>query len=360
MSRRMRRTQGGVGRRTLLSLLGAAILAPALRRPARGQTAAPEVTLTLHHFFSSVSHGHARFLVPWAKKVEADSGRRIRIDVIPSMQLGGTPAQLFDQVRNRVADIVTVVPGLAPGRFPVIETFELPFVAAPRAVANSRALQAFAEIHLREEFAEVRPICFLAYDRGVIHARKPVATREDLNGLKVRAHTRLAEEALSALGASTVAVPVSQVPHAFLHKIIDACVLPWELAPAARIPEFVKFHAELAGSPTLCSSTLVLAMNRASYDSLPTDLRRVLDDNSGSSAAEAAGRMWDAQSTLVEETVRKRGNTIETISADEARRWRTATEPVIERWLAQMKERGRDGGKLIDAAREAIARFETA
>ena len=328
----MRRTQGGVGRRTLLSLLGAAIVAPALRRPARGQTAAPEVTLTLHHFFSSVSHGHARFLVPWAKKVEADSGRRIRIDVIPSMQLGGTPAQ----------------------------PFELPFVAAPRAVANSRALQAFAEIHLREEFAEVRPICFLAYDRGVIHARKPIATREDLTGLKVRAHTRLAEEALSALGASTVAVPVQQVPHAFAHKIIDACVLPWEFAPAARIPELVKFHAELAGSPTLCTSTLVLAMNRASYDSLPTDLRRVLDDNSGSSAAEAAGRMWDAQSTLVEETVRKRGNTIETISAEEARRWRAATEPVTERWLARMKERGRDGGELIDAAREAIARFETA
>ena len=70
--------------------------------------------------------------------------------------------------------------------------------------------------------------------------------------------------------------------------------------------------------------------------------------------------MWDAQAALVEDAVRKRGNTIETISAEEARRWRTATEPVIDRWLAQMKERGHDGGKLIEAAREAIARFEIA
>jgi TRAP-type C4-dicarboxylate transport system substrate-binding protein len=358
----MRRAHGGVGRRNFLSLLGAAIAAPALRRPARGQTAAPapEVTLTLHHFFSSVSHGHARFLVPWARKVAADSGGRIRIDVIPAMQLGGAPAQLFDQVRHRVADIVTVVPGLSPERFPVIETFELPFIAAPRALANCRALQTFAETHLRQEFADVHPICFLAYDRGVIHARKPIATREDLKGLKVRAHTRLAGEALNALGASTVPVPVQQVPHAFAHKIIDACALPWELAPSARIPELVKFHAELAGSPTLCTSTLVLAMNRTSYDSLPADLKRVLDDNSGNSAAETAGRMWDAQSALVEDAVRKRGNAIETISADEVRRWRTGSEPAIERWLAQMKERGHDGGKLIDAAREAIARFEIA
>jgi len=101
-------------------------------------------------------------------------------------------------------------------------------------------------------------------------------------------------------------------------------------------------------------------MNRTSYDSLPADLKRVLDDNSGNSAAETAGRMWDAQSALVEGAVRKRGNAIETISADEVRRWRTGTETAIERWLAQMKERGHDGGKLIDAAREAIARFEIA
>jgi hypothetical protein len=33
---------------------------------------------------------------------------------------------------------------------------------------------------------------------------------------------------------------------------------------------------------------------------------------------------------------------------------------VIGRWLEQMRERGRDGGKLIDAARDAIARVETA
>jgi TRAP-type C4-dicarboxylate transport system substrate-binding protein len=359
-----RRVHGGakLGRRRFLSFAGAAIAAPAFVRSARGESGAraPEVTLKLHHFFSAVSHGHGKLLLPWAKKVEADSGGRIRIDIFPSMQLGGAPARLFDQVRSGVIDIASVVPGNSPGRFPGIEAFELPFVAARSSLANSKGLQAFAEAHLRDEFAEVHPLFFWAHDRGVIHARRSIARLEDLKGLKVRGTTRLAGEALDALGASAVAVPLLQVPHALAHKIIDACALPWELAPAARIPELLRFHSELAGSPTLTTTTFVLAMNKASYDSLPVDLGTVLDANSGQAAAAVAGAVWDAQAAVVEQAVRTRGNTIATIAADEARRWRAATEPVIGRWLEQMKDRGRDGGKLIESARELTAKFETA
>ena len=48
------------------------------------------------------------------------------------MQLGGTPPQLYDQARDGVVDLVWTLPGNTPGRFPISETFELPFVAAPQ------------------------------------------------------------------------------------------------------------------------------------------------------------------------------------------------------------------------------------
>jgi hypothetical protein len=70
--------------------------------------------------------------------------------------------------------------------------------------------------------------------------------------------------------------------------------------------------------------------------------------------------MWDDQAVVVEELVKKRGNTISAITPEEATRWRKATEPVIESWMKQVKERGIDGAKYLDAARALVAKYEKA
>ena len=115
--------------------LGAATLiaSPAIVTSARAQA----VTLRMHHFLPPLSNAHSKLLAPWAKKVEADSQGQLKIDIFPSMQLGGTPPQLFDQARDGVADIIWTLPGNTPGRFPRTEVFELPFIAANRAIAQS-------------------------------------------------------------------------------------------------------------------------------------------------------------------------------------------------------------------------------
>ena len=138
----------------------------------------------------------------------------IRIDIFPSMELGGAPAQLFDQARDGDADIVWTAPGLTPGRFPKIETFELPFLPSRRALVSSEALQDFAAIYLKDEFDEVHPLCFSCADRGVIHAYAPVRSIEDIKGLKLHVQTRLAGEAMRALGAHPVPMPSEELPAA--------------------------------------------------------------------------------------------------------------------------------------------------
>ena len=101
-------------RRAFIASTLALLATPAILRRARAD--ALQLTLKLHHSFSAVSAVHEKFLAPWARKVEADSGGRIRIDLFPSMQLGGAPAHLFDQARDGVADIVWAVPSATPGR----------------------------------------------------------------------------------------------------------------------------------------------------------------------------------------------------------------------------------------------------
>ena len=348
-----------LARRQFLHLAGAAVAAPAVSRAAWGQT--PQVTLKLHHFLPPISNGHSKLLVPWAKKVEADSGNRIKIDVYPSMQLGGTQPQLYDQARDGVVDIVWTLPGSTAGRFPAIEVFELPFVGAKLGVPNAKAVQEFYEAgFLKDEFKEVHPICLWAHDGGLIHTNKAIKTMEDLKGLKLRSPTRLAGDALKALGANGIPMPIPQLPESLAQRVLDGCVIPWEVVPAVKVHELLKFHTDIPGSPTLYTATFIIAMNKAKYESLPADLKAVIDKNSGQYAATLAGQMWDDQAKVVEEMVRKRGNTVSAITDEEKARWVKATEPVIEAWVKQAKDRGLDGAKLLDTARGLVAKHAKA
>ncbi|MBR0680692.1 TRAP transporter substrate-binding protein [Roseomonas eburnea] len=338
-----------------LLLTGAALAAPALFTPRRA--AAQEVTLRLHHFLPPVSNVHRHFLVPWTRKVQEESNGRLRIQIFPSMQLGGAPPQLYDQAKDGVADIIWTLPGYTPGRFPRIEVIELPFIAHKRASVNARVTWELFEKHMRPEFAETHVIAVWAHDHGLIHAKREVKTMEDMRGLKLRFPTRQAGEGLKALGAVPVGMPVPQVPEALSQGVIDGAVVPWEVVPSIRIHEMVRHHIGIPGSPTFYSASMLLAMNKARYDGLPPDLKRVLDANSGAAAAAMAARVWDEEGPKVEEMVRRRGNSVTEISVEEAARWRSTTAPVTQAWIGAMRERNIDGGMLVEEARAAVARL---
>ena len=343
-----------LGRRAFLAAAMASVAAPALVRLARADT--PRVLLKLHHPFSSVSSGHDKFLAPWARQVEAQSGGRIRIDIFPSMQLGGQPAQLFDQARTGFADIVWAAPSRTPGRFPRLEVFELPFVASRRALVSSKAIQDYAAANLTDELRDIHPICLSCADRGVIHANRPVQTIAEMKGLRLQVQTRYAGDAVRALGAYAVAMPSAQLPAAFTERVVDGCVDPWALVPSLRLDDLFKAHTDFAES-SLSTETFVLAMNKASYDKLPADLKTVLDNNSGQVAAAMAGTMWDLQADAVANMVAQRGAPITTLMPEAVAHWRKATEPVIEAWQKRMKEQRTDGGKLLADAQAMLQKY---
>lgn len=316
-----------------------------------------QVTLRLHHFLPAVSNVHRHFLQPWAQKVAADSQNRLRVQIFPAMQLGGAPPQLYDQARDGVVDIVWTLPGYTPGRFPRLEAFELPFVAHPRAAVNVQAVQKFSEGPAAEELRDTHVIAAWGHDAGVIHAKREVKRMEDLQGLRLRFPTRQAGEALRALGAAPVGMPVPQVPEALSQGVIDGAVVPWEVVPSIRLHEAVRFHTEIDSIPTFYIATMLLVMNRAKYAGLPADLRAILDANSGMVAARMAAPAWDVEGPKVAEMARRRGNTISSLPAEEARRWQQTTQPVIDNWVGAMRERNIDGAALLERARALVGEF---
>jgi len=334
------------------SFLSAVILAALSIMPASAQ----EVRLKLHHFLPAPATVPAQFLEPWARKVEQDSGGRIKIDLFPSMQLGGKPPALIDQVRDGVVDLVWTLPGYTPGRFPKTEAFELPFMPT-NGENTSKAFWEYYEKHLQDEYRDYRIIATWVHGPGLLHVKgEGVRKLEDMKGLKLRGPTRVINKLLSTLGAVPVGMPVPAVPEALSKGVIDGTVIPWEVTRTLRVPELVNTHTQFSGDRALYTATFVLAMNRAKYDALPDDLKAVIDANSGLAVSGEAGRVMDAGDPPARQVAIDRNNDIVTLNEKETERWREAAKAVELAWIAEMTARDIDAKALVQDAKDLVAK----
>lgn len=311
------------------------------------------VTLRFHHFLPGQANVPSHILKPWAEKVEEASENQIRVDFFPAMQLGGTPAQLVDQVRDGVVDIVWTLPGYTPGRFPLTEVFELPFVMTDP-VATSRAYaQLMHERIAEEEFSDYHVIGVWVHGPGVIHSRVPVENLDDFVGLKVRSPSRVTNSMFSSLGATPVGMPVPAVPEALSRGVIDAAALPWETTAALRIPELATFHTEFEGN-ALYTATFVVLMNKERYESMPPHLQAAVDTLSGLEFAEFAAETHYSFDHIVRQQTIERGNTVIAISETDAKNWLNAAEETARNWVSEMDAQDLDGTGFYERAMKLI------
>ncbi|MEL6752359.1 MAG: TRAP transporter substrate-binding protein [Pseudomonadota bacterium] len=330
-------------------LLAAGILLSGFVAPASAQ----EVTLKLHQFLPPAANVPKLILDVWADEVEKDSGGRIKIDRFGSMALGGKPPELMDQAIDGVADIIWTVVGYTPGRYPRTEVFELPFMMT-NAEDMSCAFAKVFESDIRDaEFSNLQVVGTWVHGPGVIHSKRHITNVADMRGVKVRGATRTVTSMLEQLGATSVGMPVPAVPEALSKGVIDATTIPWEVTGSLKVPELVENHTEFEGN-ALYTITFVLAMNKAKYNSLPDDLKAVIDANSGVAFSSFAGRVQQASDTPARAVAVERGNSIVTVKGDALAEWQAAAEPVYEQWKASMTERGIDGAALIETARTTI------
>ncbi len=319
--------------------------------------AAQEVTLKVSHMWPTTALGH-RVLVPWCDKIAAESNNRMKCQIYPAMQLGGTPAQVFQQAADGVADIGWTLPGYNSGRFPSVEVFELPFMSR-KAETTSRALWEYYEKHGQKDFAQVKPLAFHVHDNGQAHNSKhPIQTMADFKGLKMRAPTRLTNKMLAELGASPVGMPMPAVVEAASKGVIDGYLLPWEIVPTMKLHELTRYHSETdPAEPALYTAVFVMAMNKAKYDSLPEDLKRVIDANSGAELSAHIGRAWDESAAPSREAAVRNGNRFNTIPASETAKWRGIGDKIAAEWVAEVTAKGYPGQAMLDDARSLLEKY---
>lgn len=343
-------------RRRALLKGGLALGALQLARPFVSRASAQEtVTLRMHTHVPPVS-GSYKNLKWWADKVEKESEGRLKIQLFGSMQLGGKPPDVFDQVKNGVVDIGWTLPGYKAGIFPVTSAFELPFIGAPAHIV-SPAIDAFVREHAQKEWSEVHPIVVHSAGESLLHMKtRKIEKLEDFQGLKIRTPSRWSTAALDALGATPVPIPSLKMTEALMHDLVDGVVTPWSIALAIRTIDVTKYHTVT----TLHEPILAMAMNKQSYEKLPPELKKVIDANSGEWLATEFGKRWENDDKPGRAKAEQLGHEIITIPDEEQARWREATRPVYDSWVKEMDSKGYPGRELVDAAQKLVDKYKAA
>lgn len=318
-------------------------------------TYAQEVTLRFQHFVSPASANPTYFMQPWADAIEEQSDGRIKVELYPFMQLGGSAPNQYDLIRDGAIDGGWVIPGYQPNRFPEAEAMELPFMTTKSGEEASAAAWEFTQQFLMDDFADVHVIAAHMHGPGIVHKRgESVGSVEDFAGLKLRGPSRPATLLLEELGATPIGMPVPAFPEALSKGVVDGGVITWEMSPSLKLNELTDSHTDVAGDRALYNLYFIWAMNKDVYEGMPEDLRAIIDANSGMMASQWAGRAHDTGDIVGRELMAADGNEIATLSEEETARIMALGTQVTLDWIDEMDAKGYDGAALVRAAQDAV------
>ncbi len=319
---------------------------------------AQEVTLKVHHFLGPTSIIQTGMFGPWCDKLAKESANKLKCQIYPAMQLGGSPPQLYDQAKDGITDIAWIVGGYMGKRFERMQVFELPFMMT-NADATSRAAWDFEQMFAKDMFKDVHLLAVHVHGPGVIFTNKhKMETQADFKGMKIRGPTPTIMSMLGQMGATPVGMPVPAVPDALSKGVIDGAVIPYQVAPGVKVNELVKFAAETDPKyNALYTTVFFVVMNKAKYESLPPDLKKVLDANSGQDFSAFMGRTQEADDAVGKKKVMESGVAINVIPAAELEKWKKATDNIDDKWVADMTAQGLDGKKMLQTAHELIKKY---
>jgi len=329
---------------TLLAVSGCA-------KPAPTPTTGEPIKLTFAHFppaptFPCVS------MEDWVDKVENRTNGKVKIETFPGGTLL-TASAMFDGVEAGVADIGCSCPSYEPGRFPLVLGMENPAIKFPNTAVASRVLwEAYNEFK-PASLADFKVLYMYTAGPNHIVTIDPVRKLEDLRGLELRSSGAVVP-IMKALGAAPVGMPQSEVPEALAKGVVKGYVSSLETLLDFKYAETCHYATDW--SPCI-GCLFAVVMNKDKWDSLPADVKKVMDDLALEQSVWTGKYMDKHTEESIKWAKEECGFEIITISPEEKAKWDELLKPIVNKYLADMAAKGLPGNEYMDRLAELCAKY---
>lgn len=312
---------------------------------------APEVTLALSYPFGAEHHTRTNIVDPWIEEVRERTDGTVNFEVHPGGALADA-ANTYQFVADGAIDAGYSLQAYTPGRFPLSEFLELPFLFS----SAEQATEAFWDVYestseLQAEYEDTIVLGVFAHDLGELFTRnEAVETLDDIRGLNIRTPGAIQNELISALGGSPADLPGGELYDAMDRGTIDAYMIAQSGPCTLDLGGFTS-HAALAG---FYVSPLFFTMSPQAYEQLSPAQQSVIDDLSGRKLSLDAARDFDERGDECVDRYEDLEIEVNEVSDDTRAEWRAATQGVADSWIARQEDAGRPGQEIYDQVVESI------
>ena len=293
----------------------------------------------------------------WCDELEKKVPGKVRCNVLP--RAVSAPPGTFDAVRNGLADLSYTVQGYTPGRFVTTQMAEVPFLGNS-SESNSVAFQRMYGKYpaIAAEHAGVKVIAVFTHGPGIVfNTKRPIAKVDDLGGLKFRVGGGMVNEITKALGMNVTLKPAPESYELLSSGVMDGTLFPAESVESFKIDKVIKYGTSFPGG--LYNTAFVFMINQATFDKLPADVKKAIDELSGEYAARMFGRGWDRVDRRGMAFMQAAGVQFTKADAAFVNAVQDKTAPVEERWAAAAEAKGlKDPKKVLAEYRAEIKKLE--
>lgn len=310
---------------------------------------AKEISLRFSSPFPPMQCVNAKVIQPWIDQLNASG--KVNVRFFPAGALGKAPEQ-YDLAEKGIADFSFHLADYTPGRFPMTTVFSLPFMVPSGEKVSEAMWKTFqTEPKYQEEYSKVKVLALFGHPGGHFHTvKKPIRTIADFKGLKMRTANPAISEALKIWGAIPVAMPITETYQSLERNVIDGTVLVWEGMHVFKLNEVCKYGtvAELYTMP------MMIVMNQKKWDSLPADVKELIDSTTGLQMSMASGKSFDDVEVPLRGLSLKKG--MEEIILDPAEKaeMKESTMPLREQWVKDYDAKGYPAQQIMNTALKLI------
>jgi TRAP-type transport system periplasmic protein len=293
---------------------------------------AQELKLTFATLAPSNSRVAQSFFHPWAQRINEAGKGIVRLEVKDGFTLAN-----LENVYNRVLDdVVQIGWGLQSaigGKFVGSAIAGLPFTSDDSRTASVALWQLYKTNLLAAEYQDIVPLGLVVFPQSGLHLSRTLSSPQDVAGLKLAALGKVQGDAVGRLGAVPLSLPATDLYEGIQRGLADGAVASWTTFDPFRLGEVTRYHV----ITRLGTSTGMLFMAKKKFEALPTDVRKILQENSGEGSSREFGTYLDADAARVADQVRASGkNTIVTPTDELTALWRDKVAPVGNEWVAAL------------------------
>jgi TRAP-type C4-dicarboxylate transport system substrate-binding protein len=308
--------------------------------------------------YDPVTSGQTRKLQEWTDRIREKSGGRVEITIFAGGSLASS-TEILDAVKTGAADIGWIYTSFYPGQFPITDALTLPLLGLKTTTQGTRVLwdlyqetQAFqAELSANN----IKMLMMYSNPRNfIVTASKPVRTVDDLKGLKLRAPAGTATDMLVAWGGTPIMMGPGDVYQALEKGVLDGYVFEYNGIDNFKLQEVSKYYTEI----TFYVGPFLTLMNRESFQSLPADLQKIIEEESGETMSMELAATFQTDADAVRTKILSGGGTAIEVTGEALAGFTKPAESYAQAWVDQYKSADFDAEAYLNKLKELVVKHE--